>query len=184
MAYPSSLYNFHNFHCCCKKKLEVKKRLSNFPFTFSWRPFGIPPPRTHTHTRTLRGIVVFPFLFNLIFSLLFLFWVLCLLCLPSSASATGWVSVWPALAHPLSLPLYLSLSLSLLLSLFSGKLRLLRRLARIFKYTRVLSLPLNHIFILYLFAVPPSTCTTPDAPLFSTLLVAPICRPLASALAF
>lgn len=64
-----------------------------------------------------------------------------------------------------SLSLYLSLSLSLLWSLFSGKLRLLRRLARIFKYTRVLSLPLNHIFILYLFAVPPSTCTTPTPPL-------------------
>lgn len=58
-----------------------------------------------------------------------------------------------------ALSLSLSLSLSLLLSLFSGKLRLLRRLARIFKYTRVLSLPLNHIFILYLFAGPPSTCT-------------------------
>lgn len=70
----------------------------------------------------------------------------------------GWVFVCSALT------LALSLTLSLLLSLFSRKLRLLRRLARIFKYTRVLSLPLNHIFILYLFAVPPSMCCTHHTP--------------------
>lgn len=92
----------------------------------------------------------------------------------------------PSGPHSLSLSSSLSFSLSLcrLLSLFSWKLRLLRRLARIFKYTRVLSLPLNHIFILYLFAVPPSTCSAPHpphpSPPFCPPPGTPTRRPLAS----